>query len=72
MESNAGSKRSHFYATINQDHTCVGITYVMWSEEHFWNVSVLQRVPVSNFVTSCKQNRLQDLYPCYYDDDDYL
>jgi hypothetical protein len=31
------------------DHSAT-ITYMMWCEEHIWNVSILQRVHLSNHV----------------------
>jgi hypothetical protein len=33
------------------DHINVTLTYVIWCEEHLWNVSELQRVHFSNPVT---------------------
>jgi hypothetical protein len=35
-------------ATITSDHISTKTTYVMWREEHLWNVSVLERVHLSN------------------------
>jgi hypothetical protein len=35
-------------ATITSDRIIATATYEMWSEEHLWNVSVLQRVHLSN------------------------
>jgi hypothetical protein len=37
-------------ATMIQDHISATITYVMWREENLRNVSVLQRVHLSNLV----------------------
>jgi hypothetical protein len=33
-------------------HISVTTTYVLWREEHLWNVCVLQRVRLSNLVYS--------------------
>jgi hypothetical protein len=35
-------------ATMTLDDSSATITYVWWCEEHFWNVSELQTVHVSN------------------------
>jgi hypothetical protein len=40
----------HFCATLTSDHIGATITYMMWCEEHLWNVSVLERVHLYNLV----------------------
>jgi hypothetical protein len=40
-------------ATMLSDHIIATITEVIWSEEHLWNVSVLQRVHISDLVMLC-------------------
>jgi hypothetical protein len=32
------------------DHISATMTYVMWREEHLWNVCALQRVHLSNLI----------------------
>jgi hypothetical protein len=36
--------------TMALDHINAAMTYVMWHEEHLWNVSVLQRADLSTLV----------------------
>jgi hypothetical protein len=36
-------------AAMTLDHSAT-MTYVMWHQEHLWNVSILQRVHLSNLV----------------------
>jgi hypothetical protein len=42
--------RMAYGATMHWDHISATTTYVMWHEERFWDVGVLQRVLVSNLV----------------------
>jgi hypothetical protein len=37
-------------ATLTWDHISATKIYAMWHEEHQWNVSVIQRVEISNLV----------------------
>jgi hypothetical protein len=32
------------------DRTSTTMTYVMWREEYLWNVSILQRIHLSNLI----------------------
>jgi hypothetical protein len=47
-----GSARMTFDAAMTSDHISARTTYVMWREEHLWNVTILQRVHLSNVVLS--------------------
>jgi hypothetical protein len=40
--------KTRFCATMSLDHISATMTYVIWREAHNWNVSVLQRVHISN------------------------
>jgi hypothetical protein len=39
---------------MNTDHISALTTYVIWSGEHLWNVSVLQRVHLANLAKKKK------------------
>jgi hypothetical protein len=38
---------------MTSDDISAPITYVMWREEHLWNVSVLHIVHLTNLVSYC-------------------
>jgi hypothetical protein len=41
---------THCRSTLISDDISVAITYVMYREEHLWNVSVLKRVHLSSLI----------------------
>jgi hypothetical protein len=43
------SARMTKYARVTMDNISTTVTYILWHEEHLWNVSILQRVHLSSF-----------------------
>jgi hypothetical protein len=50
MPSDHISARMVYGATMISYHFISSMTYLMWREEHLWNVSALQRVHLSNLI----------------------
>jgi hypothetical protein len=44
--------------TMALDRISATVTYMMWREEHLWNVSALQRLHISTLVTTNNNNNL--------------
>jgi hypothetical protein len=42
-------------ATMTSAHISATATYVLWSEEHLWNISVLKKVHLLNLVSLCRK-----------------
>jgi hypothetical protein len=50
----------------------VTMTYVMWHEEHLWNVSIVQRVHLSSLVKHYSEQRMVTLATVWHYDTHHM